>query len=92
MNLEVIEGHIRSSFFKKKNFHAFCLFLLKLTDIIITLTFFPLFRSSAGVSEICPDGGELCMRGRNVFMGYLAQIEKTQEVCTVYNVFFFFLH
>jgi len=37
-------------------------------------------RSSAGVSEICPDGGELCMRGRNVFMGYLAQIEKTQEV------------
>ena len=46
-------------------------------------TIFLLFRSSAGVSEICPDGGELCMRGRNVFMGYLAQIEKTQEVILI---------
>jgi len=37
-------------------------------------------RTSAGVSEICSEGGELCMRGRNVFMGYLGNIEKTQEV------------
>jgi acyl-CoA synthetase (AMP-forming)/AMP-acid ligase II len=32
------------------------------------------------VSEICSDGGELCMRGRNVFMGYLNNPEKTAEV------------
>ncbi|XP_023331008.1 long-chain-fatty-acid--CoA ligase ACSBG2 [Eurytemora carolleeae] len=37
-------------------------------------------RNSAGVSEICPEGGELCMRGRNVFMGYLGNQEKTLEV------------
>jgi len=37
-------------------------------------------RSSGGVAEICPEGGELCMRGRNVFMGYLGNQEKTMEV------------
>ena len=37
-------------------------------------------RNTAGVLEICPEGGELCMRGRNVFMGYLGNQEKTSEV------------
>jgi len=36
-------------------------------------------RSAPGVSEICPGAGELCMRGRNVFMGYLGNEEKTRE-------------
>jgi acyl-CoA synthetase (AMP-forming)/AMP-acid ligase II len=39
-----------------------------------------LCRTSPGVSEVCSDGGELCMRGRNVFMGYLSNPEKTAEV------------
>ena len=39
----------------------------------------PYSRSSPGVSEICPEGGELCMRGRNVFMGYLGEPGKTRE-------------
>lgn len=32
------------------------------------------------VSDVCPGAGELCMRGRNVFMGYLGAEEKTREV------------
>ena len=28
--------------------------------------------------QICPGAGELCMRGRNVFMGYLGNEEKTR--------------
>jgi len=36
-------------------------------------------RSAPGVSEICPGAGELCMRGRNVFMGYLGNEQKTKE-------------
>jgi len=37
-------------------------------------------QEAPGVSEICPGAGELCMRGRNVFMGYLGAEEKTREV------------
>jgi len=33
-----------------------------------------------GVSDISPGAGELCMRGRNVFMGYLGAEERTREV------------
>jgi long-chain-fatty-acid--CoA ligase ACSBG len=36
-------------------------------------------KTSPGVSDICPGAGELCMRGRNVFMGYLGSEEKTRE-------------
>jgi len=36
-------------------------------------------RAAPGVSEVCPGAGELCMRGRNVFMGYLGAEEKTRE-------------
>ena len=31
------------------------------------------------MAEIYPGAGELCMRGRNVFMGYLGDVEKTRE-------------
>ena len=31
------------------------------------------------VPKVCPGAGELCMRGRNVFMGYLGAEEKTRE-------------
>lgn len=37
-------------------------------------------QEAPGVSEVCPGAGELCMRGRNVFMGYLGAEEKTREV------------
>jgi len=37
-------------------------------------------KEAAGVAEICPGAGELCMRGRNVFMGYLGAEEKTRDV------------
>ena len=30
-------------------------------------------------AQVCPGAGELCMRGRNVFMGYLGAEEKTRE-------------
>ena len=33
-----------------------------------------------GVGDISPGAGELCMRGRNVFMGYLGAEERTREV------------
>ena len=36
-------------------------------------------KEAPGVAEICPGAGELCMRGRNVFMGYLGAAEKTRE-------------
>ena len=36
--------------------------------------------SAPGVGDISPGAGELCMRGRNVFMGYLGAEEKTREV------------
>jgi len=36
-------------------------------------------KDAPGVAEICPGAGELCMRGRNVFMGYLGAEEKTRE-------------
>ena len=36
-------------------------------------------KEAPGVAEICPGAGELCMRGRNVFMGYLGSAEKTRE-------------
>lgn len=36
-------------------------------------------KSAPGAAEVCPGAGELCMRGRNVFMGYLGNEEKTRE-------------
>jgi len=36
-------------------------------------------RMPPGVSEISPGAGELCMRGRNVFMGYLGAEDKVRE-------------
>jgi len=36
-------------------------------------------KEAPGVAEISPGAGELCMRGRNVFMGYLGAEEKTRE-------------
>lgn len=40
-------------------------------------------KDAPGVAEICPGAGELCMRGRNVFMGYLGAEEKTREAFDV---------
>jgi len=37
-------------------------------------------KEAAGVSDISAGAGELCMRGRNVFMGYLGAEERTREV------------
>ena len=37
-------------------------------------------KDAPGVSDISPGAGELCMRGRNVFMGYLGAEERTREV------------
>ena len=37
-------------------------------------------KEAAGVSDISVGAGELCMRGRNVFMGYLGAEERTREV------------
>merc|ERR1719414_1055044 len=36
-------------------------------------------QDAPSVSDVCPGAGELCMRGRNVFMGYLGAEEKTRE-------------
>lgn len=37
-------------------------------------------KEAPGVGDISPGAGELCMRGRNVFMGYLGAEERTREV------------
>jgi len=37
-------------------------------------------KDAPGVSDITPGAGELCMRGRNVFMGYLGAEDRTREV------------
>ena len=34
----------------------------------------------ASAADISPGAGELCMRGRNVFMGYLGAEDRTREV------------
>ena len=48
--------------------------------IVLVSNFNFVVEDAPGVSDISAGAGELCMRGRNVFMGYLGAEERTREV------------